>query len=159
MGFQQGLSGLNATSKNLSVIGNNIANANTIGAKASKAVFADLYANAMSGASGTSPGIGVIVNSVTQQFSQGSITATDNSLDLAINGNGFFQLDAGGTTVYSRNGQFEIDKAGNIVNNAGQKLQGYAAATDGSIIPSTIQALQLPTAGVAPRQRPTSSWS
>ena len=150
MGFQQGLSGLNATSKNLSVIGNNIANANTIGAKASKAVFADLYANAMSGASGTSPGIGVIVNSVTQQFSQGSITATDNSLDLAINGNGFFQLDAGGTTVYSRNGQFEIDKAGNIVNNAGQKLQGYAAATDGSIIPSTIQALQLPTAGVAP---------
>ena len=150
MAFQQGLSGLNATSKNLSVIGNNIANANTYGAKASKAVFSDLYANAVSGASGATPGIGVIVSSVTQRFSPGNVTTTDNSMDLAINGNGFFQLDAAGTSVFSRNGQFQVDKTGNIVNGAGQKLQGYAAAADGNIIPSTVQALQLPTAGVAP---------
>ncbi len=150
MGFQQGLSGLNATSKNLSVIGNNIANANTYGAKASTVVFSDLYANAISGASTHASGIGVSVSGVNQQFSQGTITTTNSSMDLAINGNGFFQLDAGGATVYSRNGQFQIDNSGAIVNNAGQKLQGYAAAADGTIIPSTVQALQLPSAGVAP---------
>ena len=150
MTFQQGLSGLNATSKNLSVIGNNIANANTVGAKASKAVFADLYATAIGGASGNLVGNSVTVSGVTQQFTQGNLTTTDNPLDLAVNGNGFFQLDSGGITVYSRNGQFQIDKSGNVVNNSGQKLQGYAAAADGSIIASTVQALQLPTGGVAP---------
>ena len=150
MAFQQGLSGLNATSKNLSVIGNNIANANTYGAKSSKAIFSDLYANALGGAASSTPGIGVTVSSVSQQFSQGNITATENPLDMAINGNGFFQLDANGANVYSRNGQFQIDRNGQIVNNAGQKLKGFAAANDGTIIPSTIQALQLPTAGVAP---------
>ena len=150
MAFQQGLSGLNATSKNLSVIGNNIANANTYGAKASRAEFADMYANALGGGSGSPIGIGVNLAAVTQRFSQGNITTTESGLDIAINGNGFFQLDSGGTTVYSRNGQFQLDKDGNIVNNAGQKLLGYAANTDGAIIPSTVQALRLPTAGVAP---------
>jgi len=90
------------------------------------------------------------VADVAQQFTQGNITATENPLDLAINGNGFFQLDAGGATVYSRNGQFQLDRNGNITNAGGQKLLGYAAAADGTIIPSTVQALQLPTSGVAP---------
>lgn len=151
MAFQQGLSGLNATSKNLSVIGNNIANANTYGAKASRAEFADMYANAINGSGGSAIGIGVNLTGVTQRFTQGNITTTESGLDLAINGNGFFQLDSGGTTVYSRNGQFMLDKSGNIVNSSGQKLLGYAASSDGVIIPSTVQALQLPTAGVAPK--------
>lgn len=150
MAFQQGLSGLNATSKNLSVIGNNIANANTYGAKASRAEFADMYANAINGSGGNAIGIGVNLSAVTQRFTQGNITTTESGLDIAINGNGFFQLDSGGTTVYSRNGQFQLDKDGNIINGSGAKLLGYAANTDGAIIPSTVQALKLPTAGVAP---------
>ena len=107
MSFQQGLSGLNVMSKNLDVIGNNIANASTVGAKSSRAEFADLYANALSGAGGSPVGIGVQMATVAQQFTQGNITATDNSLDVAINGGGFFQVTdpTTGETVYSRNGQ------------------------------------------------------
>jgi flagellar hook protein FlgE len=150
MAFQQDLSGLNATSKNLSVIGNNIANANTYGAKASRAEFADMYANAINGSGGNAIGIGVNLAAVTQRFTQGNISTTESGLDIAINGNGFFQLDSGGTTVYSRNGQFQLDKDGNIVNGTGGRLLGYAANADGDIIPSTVQALRLPTAGVAP---------
>ena len=150
MAFQQGLSGLNATSKNLSVIGNNIANSGTYGAKSGRAEFSDIYANAIGGGNRSQIGIGVALSSVSQQFTQGNITTTDRALDLAINGGGFFQLDSGGTTVFSRNGQFHADKAGFVVNNGNQKLLGYGATFDGTIIPSAIKPLQLPTAGVAP---------
>ena len=108
MSFQQGLSGLNASSKNLDVIGNNVANANTYGAKASRAEFSDMYATAMTGGGGSNIGIGVNLAAVTQQFTQGNITTTANSLDLAINGQGFFEVRApDGQTLYSRNGQFQ----------------------------------------------------
>ncbi len=150
MAFQQGLSGLNATAKNLSVIGNNIANANTYGNKAARAEFSDVFANAVGGGGGTSVGIGVTLSGVVQQFSQGNIATTENNLDLAINGGGFFQLEDRGATIYSRNGQLHLDKDGFIVNGSGNKLLGYSASVDGLIIPSTVQALQLPTAGVAP---------
>jgi len=124
MGFQQGLSGLNATSKSLEVIGNNIANANTYGAKASRAEFSDLYAGALNGATASAAGIGVSVSSISQQFNQGNVTTTGNPMDVAINGRGFFQLEAGtGGTVYSRNGQFKIDRDGYVVNGAGLKLK------------------------------------
>ena len=73
MAFQQGLSGLNATTKSLSVIGNNIANANTYGNKAARAEFADVYANAMNGSGSNGIGIGVNLTAVVQQFSQGNI--------------------------------------------------------------------------------------
>jgi len=123
MGFQQGLSGLNASSKNLEVIGNNIANANTVGAKSSRAEFSDLYASALNGASGNSAGIGVSVSSIAQQFDQGNVTVTENPLDIAINGRGFFQLESNsGETVYSRNGQFKLDRDGYVVNGQGLKL-------------------------------------
>ena len=95
MSFQQGLSGLNAASKNLEVIGNNIANANTFGAKASRAEFADVYADALNGAGTNNIGIGVNLAAVAQQFTQGNITTTDNPMDLAINGAGFFQVTDG----------------------------------------------------------------
>ena len=151
MSFQQGLSGLNASSKNLEVIGNNVANANTIGAKESRAEFADMYASAING---TSIGIGVNLQAVTQQFTQGNITTSDSPLDLAINGNGFFEVSNGSQTLYTRNGQFQADKDGFIANNAGLKLVGYPAAKDGTIQPGAAVPLQLPTGGVDPN--PTS---
>ncbi len=124
MGFQQGLSGLNATSKNLDVIGNNIANANTFGAKSSRAEFADVYANSINGTGGSSVGIGVSLAAVAQQFTQGNISTTGNPLDLAINGRGFFQvLSPAGDTAYTRNGQFKLDREGFVVDNIGNQLQ------------------------------------
>ncbi|MBC8056738.1 MAG: flagellar hook protein FlgE [Rhizobiales bacterium] len=152
MSFQQGLSGLNASSKNLEVIGNNVANANTIGAKASRAEFGDMYASAING---TSIGIGVNLQAVTQQFTQGNISTTDSPLDLAINGNGFFEVqNPAGQTLYTRNGQFQANKDGFITTNAGLKLIGYPALQDGTIQPGAAVPLQLPTAGVDPN--PTS---
>jgi flagellar hook protein FlgE len=153
MSFQQGLSGLNASSSNLEVIGNNIANSSTYGAKASRAEFSDMYANALSGAGKFSIGIGVTVTTVAQQFSQGAINATDNGMDLAINGNGFFQLsDEKNPPVYTRNGQFKVDDSGYIVNNDGLKLLGYPADDQGTIQPGTSVPLQLPTGGINPNQ-------
>lgn len=152
MSFQQGLSGLNASSKNLEVIGNNVANASTVGAKESRAEFGDMYASAIQG---SGIGIGVNLQAVTQQFSQGNIATSSSPLDLAINGNGFFEVSTGAQTLYTRNGQFQADKDGFIVNNAGMKLVGYPASTDGTIQPGAALPLQLPTAGVKPN--PTGS--
>jgi hypothetical protein len=92
MSFQTGLSGLNAASKSLDVIGNNIANANTVGMKSSRAEFADLVASSIGsgGGGGSTAGIGVAVATVSQQFTQGNINVTGNNLDVAINGGGFF---------------------------------------------------------------------
>ncbi len=150
MGFQQGLSGLNASSKSLEVIGNNIANANTYGAKVSRAEFADVYAN-VAGGSSNAVGIGTTVAAVAQQFTQGNIATTDNPNDLAINGGGFFQVrDSAGTVSYSRNGQFKVDRTGFLVNNQQQRLMGYPADATGVVIPGTATALQMPTAGITP---------
>jgi flagellar hook protein FlgE len=151
MSFQQGLSGLNATAKNLDVIGNNVANANTFGAKASRAEFADMYANAMNGTGASAVGIGVTVASVAQQFTQGNISTTANSLDLAINGAGFFQVSDGvNPTMYTRNGQFKLDREGYLVNNQLQQLMGYMADAQGVIQPGQAVPLRLPTAGIEP---------
>jgi len=151
MSFQQALSGLNAASQNLDVIGNNVANANTYGAKSSTVDFADMYANALNGSQANQAGIGVRVAAVAQQFSQGTITATGNPNDLAINGAGFFQVTDGSTTYYSRNGQFQINNQGNIVNATGQKLLGYPADANGHITPGAATTLTLPTAGISPQ--------
>jgi len=152
MSFQQGLSGLNASSKNLAVIGNNIANANTYGAKASRAEFSDVYAAALNGAGTNSIGIGTKLAAVAQQFTQGTISTTDNPLDLAINGAGFFQLsDPAGTTMYSRNGQFKIDREGFFVNNSNLRLMGYPIDSNSVIQPGQSVPLQLPTGGVEPQ--------
>jgi len=151
MSFQQGLSGLNASSKNLEVIGNNIANANTFGAKYSRAEFADVFANALNGTGSNNVGIGVAVSTIAQQFTQGSVTVSDNPMDLAINGSGFFQVtDDNSPTKYSRNGQFKINNAGFIVSNQGLKLIGYPANSLGVIQPGSASPLQLPTAGINP---------
>ncbi|NUZ06823.1 flagellar hook protein FlgE [Piscinibacter koreensis] len=149
MGFQQGLSGLNAAGKSLEAIGNNIANANTYGAKSARAEFADMYAGALAG--GNTIGIGVTLAKVSQQFTQGSISTTGNPLDLAINGAGFFQvLDKNGETAYTRNGAFKVDRDGYVENNQGQRLIGFPADATGAIIPGFTSPLQMPTAGITP---------
>ena len=127
MSFQQGLSGLNAASKNLDVIGHNIANSGTVGFKASRAEFADMVASAIGGAGGGSnTGLGVEVSNVAQQFTQGSLNVTGNSLDVAINGGGFFTLQLpDGSQGYTRAGNFKLDKDGNMVTNDGARVMGY----------------------------------
>lgn len=151
MSFQQGLSGLNATAKNLEVIGNNVANSNTFGAKASRAEFADLYATALNGSGVNNTGIGVMLSAVSQQFTQGNTVTTDNPMDLALNGNGFFEVSNGnGPVSYTRNGQFKVDRDGFIVNNNREKLMGYLADGGGTIQPGQAVPLQVPTVGITP---------
>ena len=155
MSFQQGLSGLNASSKNLEVIGNNIANSNTFGSKVARGEFSDVYASALNGSGASSVGIGTTLAAVTQQFTQGNITSTGNSMDLAINGAGFFQVSDGlNPALYSRNGQFKVDREGYIVNNDALRLMGYAADGTGVVQPGNANPLQLPSAGINPQ--PTS---
>ena len=152
MSFQQGLSGLNATSKNLEVIGNNVANANTFGAKSSRAEFSDMYASAMNGAGASAIGIGVNLAGVSQQFTQGNIVTSENPMDLAINGAGFFQVSDGKNPImYTRNGQFKVDREGFVVNSQGDKLMGYPADGTGTILPGQAKPLQMPTAGITPK--------
>ena len=130
MSFTTALSGLNAAQNNLSVTGNNIANANTTGFKKSRSEFADVYASNMGGASKVQPGGGVRVMQVAQQFEQGNIEYTENSLDLALSGTGFFSLadnpQAATPTMYTRSGAFKLDKDGYVVNDQGRYLMTYA---------------------------------
>ncbi|MGR9115542.1 MAG: flagellar hook protein FlgE [Gammaproteobacteria bacterium] len=129
MAFTTALSGLNAAQNNLSVTGNNIANANTTGFKKSRSEFADVYAASLGGVSKTTPGSGVRVANVAQQFQQGNLQFTDNSLDLGISGEGFFTLAASPTDVndrvYSRSGEFKLNEDGFMVNNQGQALLAF----------------------------------
>jgi flagellar hook protein FlgE len=150
MSFQQGVSGLTASARNLEVIGNNVANASTVGAKVARAEFADVYARAISGGA-YAIGLGVSQTAVTQQFSQGSFKSTDGPLDMAINGSGFFQLkDLSGNSQYTRNGQFKVDRDGYITNTQGARLLGYPANDQGVLVPGQAQPLVLPTAGIKP---------
>ncbi|PTB95031.1 flagellar biosynthesis protein FlgE [Marinobacter sp. B9-2] len=151
MGFNTGLSGLRAASVDLDVTGNNIANASTVGFKGSKAQFGDLYASGFLSA-GTNPiGDGVRVQDVKQSFGQGNISFTDNGLDMAIAGDGFFILNNGGEIRYSRAGQFGIDKGGFVTNNENMRVQGYTADEDGNL--SGIRGdLQIETDNLAPRR-------
>ncbi len=153
MSFSQGVSGLTVAGRNLDVIGNNVANASTVGAKKARAEFADLYARASGGGGGSANGIGLGVSlaAVSQQFSQGSITTTDNPLDIAIGGGGFFQLkDLNNATQYSRAGQFKIDSGGSIVNNQGAKLLGFPAVNGVVQSGQVAQPLVLGTKGIEP---------
>ncbi len=152
MSFNIGLSGLAAANKALNVTGNNIANVATTGFKSSRAEFADQYAASIRGTSGkTSVGSGVTTAAVSQQFTQGNITSTGQSLDLAINGNGFFVLSDNGSKVYTRSGAFYSDKSGNIVDVSGNNLQGYSADTDGKLQTGVLSNLKIDTSNLAPK--------
>ncbi|KVD28522.1 flagellar hook protein FlgE [Burkholderia ubonensis] len=150
MGYQQGLSGLSGASNALDVIGNNIANANTVGFKSSTAQFADMYANSVATSVNTQIGIGTRISSVQQSFGQGTINTTNNALDVAINGNGFFQMSNNGVITYSRDGTFQRDKNGFIVDSQGRNLMGYNATAGGVINTAATVPLQAPTANLAP---------
>lgn len=142
MGFGQGLSGLNAAAQNLDVIGNNIANANTVGFKSSSIAFADVYASSR-------VGLGVKVAAVNQRFTVGNVTATGGEFDIAIDGaKGFFRVtDQAGAVMYTRNGQFYANKDNYIVNAQGFRLTGYPA---GGIGQAPVE-LMLPKTNVPPQ--------
>jgi flagellar hook protein FlgE len=150
MSFQQGLSGLNGAAKQLDVIGNNIANASTVGFKGSQVQFADVYANSLNGGGGNQAGIGVKVAQIAQQFTQGNVEASNNPLDIAINGGGFFRTAVSGAIQYSRNGQFSLDKEGFMVNAQGAKLTGFAAGPTGAILAGSPVPIQINTADLKP---------
>ena len=151
MAFQQGLSGINSASRNLDVIGHNVANASTVGMKASRAEFAELYASSIGSSGGTNAGIGVTVAKVTQLFTQGNVTVTGNDLDVAINGSGFYELTLpNGGMAYSRAGMFKLNNEGEIVNNQGSNLMGYPTDEFGTRLSFTTQPLSLPTGGPIP---------
>ncbi|RZL41479.1 MAG: flagellar hook protein FlgE [Variovorax sp.] len=156
MSFQQALSGLNAASRSLDVIGHNIANANTVGMKSSRAEFSEVYASAAGGIGGTNVGLGVEVGTVSQQFSQGSINITGNELDVAINGGGFFQVKTNdGSTAYTRSGNFKLDKEGSLVTNNGANLMGYPTDVKGVRQSFNAQPLKLPTGTPIPAKPTT----
>lgn len=136
-GFNTAVTGLKSASTLLDVAGNNIANASTVGFKSSRTEFGDIYATAVVGAgSSNTPGSGVTVTDISQDFSGGTIEFTNSNLDLAINGSGFFMLDDGqGNVTYTRAGAFELDKQGNIVSKNGKYLQGFGLDPQGNQLP------------------------
>jgi flagellar hook protein FlgE len=151
MSFQQGLSGLNAAAKNLDIVGNNVANANTVGFKGAVGEFSDIFAAAGSGSGSAAVGIGTQLSRVAQQFTQGNISVSSNPLDMAINGNGFFRISNGGTVSYTRNGQFSLDRNGYVVNAGGGRLTGYLASAGGTLVTSAPTDLQIIQADIAPK--------
>jgi flagellar hook protein FlgE len=150
------VTGLSSYGNAMGVIGNNIANVGTAGFKSSRATFSDLISASLSGGAGSDQiGLGVFMNDVQRNFSQGSLTTTGNTFDLAIDGNGFYLLnDAAGGNFYSRAGQFKVDNQGRVVDAAGYLLQGYQADSSGNIT-STIDDITLTTTAFAPQASTT----
>ncbi|WP_423187084.1 flagellar hook protein FlgE [Alishewanella sp. d11] len=158
MSFNIALSGIAAAQKDLDVTANNIANVNTTGFKESRAEFADVYATSIFASGRTKVGDGVTTSLVAQQFSQGSLQFTNNSLDLAITGEGFFALTPNRFSqdmTYTRGGAFKLDKDNFIVDNNGNFLQGFAVdpvtGENQSVSLSTTQPISIPTSAGAPR--------
>jgi len=150
MVFSTAISGMQSAMTDLNVIGNNIANANTTGFKKSRAEFSDVYAATNVGVGSNTPGAGVNTARVAQQFSQGTVDFTNNALDLAINGNGFFIMDDNGSQVYSRAGALGLDREGYVVNSKNQKLVVYTADSAGNISGATGP-MQVSTADIPPQ--------
>src|SRR5471032_1596752 len=140
MSFNIGLSGLHAANRQMDVTGNNIANVATTGFKASRAEFADIYAASKLGSGQNSVGNGVNLAAVSQRFTQGDVNHTGGSLDMGVQGGGFFVQKASDASLeYTRSGAFRADKDGYITNPAGtSRLQGYAAHDNGKIIKGAL---------------------
>ncbi len=147
------LSGVQAAQTDIDTIGNNIANVSTAGFKTSAPDFSDIYAGSLAGAAGNgvTPGQGVSTSSLSQLFTEGTVNQTGNPLDVAINGNGFFQVQTAGGTAYSRDGTFQINSAGYLVNSAGDEVMGYAAPAAGSSATSAgvLEPIQIGTGNIA----------
>jgi flagellar hook protein FlgE len=151
MSFNTGLSGIRAANTDLSVTGNNIANAGTIGFKGSRAEFGDVYTSTLLGGGSTTPGSGVTSLMLRQGFGQGNLKFTQNALDLAVNGAGFFVVNDGGNKLFTRSGAFGLDKDGNIVTSTGALLQGFGADANGKVS-GILGNLKVDVSTQAPRQ-------
>ncbi len=151
MTFAIALSGLNAASTDLEVTANNIANVSTTGFKESRAEFAEVFAVGTQSVSSNASGSGVRTSRISQQFTQGNVDFTNNALDLAIGGEGFFVLSDNGGRVYTRAGAFSVDNQGNVVNAQGNRLQAYPFAGNGLFNTGTPTDLQLTTGANPPR--------
>ena len=150
MSFRVAISGLKAASGDLGVIANNVANATTAGFKKSRAEFTDVFAVTDLGSSTSTPGSGVRLSAITQQFTQGNITFTDNNLDLAISGRGFFVVDDAGSQVYTRAGNFGVDRNGFLSNSQGKQLIAFSADSSGNITGAAAP-IQINTANIPPQ--------
>lgn len=151
MAFNTALSGIRVANADLNIIGHNVANAGTVGFKSSRAEFADVYAASTLGTSSLAIGSGARLAATAQQFKQGNINFTDNPLDLAINGDGFFRLNDNGAIVYTRAGMFKMDKQGYVTTNDGLRLTGYRADSMGNIT-GQIGDLKLDIVNIDPKQ-------
>ncbi len=151
MSFRIALSGLNAASKQLDVTAHNIANVNTAGFKQSRALFSDVFATASNDLSSTASGAGVQVSSIQQKFGQGNIDFTNNNLDMAISGEGFFVMKGREGTVYSRAGAFSVDREGYVVNNDLQRLQVFPVSETGEFATGALSDVRLLTTESPPQ--------
>lgn len=151
MTFRIALSGLNAAQTDLSVTGNNIANASTSGFKGARTEFSDVYAVAFEGISSLATGNGVSVTGITQDFSQGNIDFTQRNLDVAVSGQGFFVMNDSQGQTYTRSGAFHIDRDGYIVNQAQKKLQVFPAISGGGFNTGVLTDMQLSTSDGPPQ--------
>src|SRR3954469_9125953 len=153
--MNSGVSGLKAESDALGVVGDNIANVNTSGFKAQRAVFEDVLGHSiLAGTSSNLPGSGVKIGDIQQMFTQGTLSNTGVSTDVALNGDGFFvvkgTVDGVSSDFYTRAGEFVIDKDGKLSNTGGLKVQGYKANGDGTFAAS-ISDVMAPTAALPAR--------
>lgn len=151
MAFNVALSGLKVSATDLEVTGNNIANASTVGFKRSRAEFGDAYSNSFFGGGVADVGDGVQVQAIRQIHSQGNVEFTDNGLDMAITGNGYFILSDNGEAKYSRAGQFGVNRDGFLVNNTGMRVQGFQADDEGNVS-GVLGDLSVETNDLPPRQ-------
>ena len=150
MPFRIALSGINAASDDLTVTANNLANVNTVGFKESRAEFQAVYSESSQSTSSAAIGSGVRLNDVSQQFAQGNIDFTNNALDLAIGGEGFFVLAGDGALTYTRAGNFRIDNDGFLVAPDSTRLQGYLPTTAGQFNSGQLSDLQITTGANPP---------
>ena len=155
MSYSIGLSGLSVASKKIEVTSNNIANASTVGFKAGQLYFSQVLASSQSSSNSNSSSFGVGAPLVLPQFSQGTLNSTNNPLDLAINGDGFFQLRDGDSTAYTRDGQFLLDGEGYIGTPSGARLQGFAVDANGAV--STAIPIDIKVGNTTIPPKPTSN--
>jgi flagellar hook-basal body protein len=157
MSFYTSLTGLNAATAELGIVSNNIANVGTIGFKKSRAEFGDIFATSPLQNASSSIGQGVLLKGISQEFSQGNVAFSQNSLDMAIQGQGFFVLKPNLTsnqTVYTRNGSFRVNNDRYVVDSSGQYVQVFPVNDDGSVVATGLnsaKSLQLPSTAGLPR--------
>lgn len=155
MSFNIALTGLNAANEDLSVTSNNLANVATVGFKGSRTEFADLFASTQQGAIAT--GNGVAVSEIAQQFTQGNIQTTGNTLDMAISGDGFFVVSKNGALNYTRDGEFQLNSSGEVVNSQGLALQAYPPLANGGFNTGGLANISLNTNLSQPQATSTAS--